>query len=124
MAPTLRSICGGGDDVGHADRDDRDGGGLPDDVEQVVAGEEAVVAEGDREEQKHHGEADVDDVAAPVEIGERVFPLGVRCGWRCCGLGHGSDSLDGELEGFFIGDVVRGRFPCRSPRPATQERDR
>ena len=123
IAPTLRSICARGDDVRHADRHDRDGRGLPDDVQQVVAGEEALVAERDREEQEHHDEADVDDVAAPVEIGERVFPLGARRWMEVLRSGSWSDSLDGELEGFFVGDVARGRFPCRS-RPSRSTRMR
>ena len=44
-------------------------------LSRLFAVQEAVVAQRDREEQEDHDEADVDDVAAPVEIGERVLPL-------------------------------------------------
>src|SRR4051812_10127750 len=80
---------GGGDDEGHRHRHHRDDRGLPEDVEQVRAGEEAVVGEEDREEQEDDGEADVDGVAAPVDAAQPAFSAG-RAGrgrWRE-GLGH------------------------------------
>ena len=115
--PTLRSISAAGDHVGHADRDHGDGRGLPEDVQQVVGGQEALVAEQYREEDEDDDEADVDDVAAPVECGEPASPLTARrrrLRLRAWWSGSWLDSLDGVLEGLFVGDVLAGRAPCRT----------
>ena len=45
------------DHEGHGDGHHRDGRGLPDDVQQVVAGQEPGVVQEDREEEKHQREA-------------------------------------------------------------------
>ena len=64
------------ENIGHADRHDRDHRGLAEDVEQIVRLEEALVVQRRREEREDQHEAEIGDVLAPVREERRRAGLG------------------------------------------------